>query len=73
MGGFWLRAAVALENAGLNACGWALGVCNGCRSAREKAKPTGWQDWQAEQASQSALAAALTSLAPGLALSAIVP
>ena len=54
MGGFWSRAAGALANAGLNACGRALDAGNGCRSAREKAKPTGWQDWQAEQASQSA-------------------
>ena len=54
MGGFWSRAAVALAKEGLNACGWALDAGHGCRSAREKAKPTGWQDWQAEQASQSA-------------------
>ena len=54
MGGFWSRAAGALANAGLNACGLALDAGNGCRSAREKAKPMALQLWQAEQASQSA-------------------
>lgn len=44
MGGFWSRAAEALANAGLNACGRALDAGNGCKSAREKAKPTAWQD-----------------------------
>jgi hypothetical protein len=75
MGGFWLRAAVALANAGLNARGRALDAGNGCRPAREKAKPTAWQVWQAEQAEQASHSAstALTSFAIGLALSAVVP
>jgi hypothetical protein len=72
MGGFWSRAAGALANAGLNACGWALDAGNGCRSVREKAKPMTLQVWQAEHASQAA-SIALTSFATGLALTAVVP
>ena len=75
MGGFWLRAAVALAKAGLNACGLALEAGNGSRYAREKAKPTARQVWQAEQAEQASHSAStgLTSFAVGLALPAVVP
>jgi hypothetical protein len=75
MGGFWSRAAGALANAGLNACGRALDAGKGCRSAREKANPTAWQVWQAEQAEQGSQSASavLMSFAPGLALSTVVP